>query len=220
MPRPILYVLLVAVALSLIPMGLIYKSRATRGRTTPRIQVVYDMDSQFYYKPQTENPFFADGMSMRKQPDGTVARGRLQQSDPLNRGTVANDTTFVSDFPVPVTRELVERGQQRFNIYCATCHGRSGNGEGLIHLRAMSLAEGTWTPPTDLTSQTVVDRPVGHIFNTITHGIRNMPGYGAQIPVPDRWAIIAYVRALQLTRNANLEDLPAEARANLEAAAQ
>ena len=99
---------------------------------------------------------------------------------------------------------------------CATCHGISGNGNGLVHIRAASLGEGTWTPPTDLTSQTVVDRPVGYIYNSIKNGIRNMPAYGPQIDIEDRWAIVAYVRALQLSRNATVEDLPDAERAALQ----
>lgn len=216
MPRPILYVLLVLVALSLIPIGMVYKARSTRERTTTRIQVVYDMDDQVSHKTQTRNSFFADGRAMRQPVAGTVARGQAWTDDPLYKGMVEGDTLFVTEFPVEVTSALVDRGQERYNIYCLPCHGASGNGNGLVNARATFLGEGTWTPPTDLTSQQVVDRPVGHIYNTIAAGIRNMPSYGSQIPVEDRWAITAYVRALQLTRNANIEDLPAEARTGLQ----
>lgn len=213
MPRPIIYVLLVLVAVSLIPIGLIYRNlHSAKNRT--RIQVVYDMDQQFYYKAQTENPFFPDGVSMHKPPAGTVARGMLADDDAYFRG-IARDTIYVPDIPVQVTRPMLERGRERFAIYCAPCHGQSGNGNGMVHARAQALAEGTWTPPTDLTSQTVVDRPAGHIYNTITNGIRNMPAYAAQIPTADRWAITAYVRALQLSRNATAADLPAGSRATL-----
>ncbi len=215
MPRPILYVLLVVVAASLVPMGLVYKARHSR-KTHPRIQVVYDMDNQYKSKTQTENAFFADGMAMRHSPDGTVAQGQLEADDALYRGQVAGDTLFVETFPVEVTSEMMYRGQERFNIYCAPCHGASGDGNGLVNVRAAALAEGTWTPPTDLRGQTVIDRPVGHIYNTIKNGIRNMPAYGPQIPVSDRWAIVAYVRALQLSRNASIEDVPAEVRASLQ----
>lgn len=201
MPRPIIYVLLVVVALTLVPLGMIAKSRQS-SKTAPRIQVVYDMDNQSYYKAQGENPFFPDGRAMRKQPTGTVARGRLEADDAFYRGTAGQDTVFTDAFPVAVDRALVDRGQERFNIYCAPCHGQSGNGGGMVHLRAAALAEGTWTPPTDLTGATVVGRPAGHIFNTITHGVRGMPSYAAQIEPRDRWAIVAYVRALQLSRNA------------------
>ena len=215
MPRPILYVLLVLVAASLVPMGLVYKARHSR-KAKPRIQVVYDMDDQSYAKTQTTNPFFTDGMAMRHHPAGTVAQGNLEADDAFYRGQVDGDTLFVESIPVEVTHEMMSRGRERFDIYCAPCHGTSGNGNGLVHARATALAEGTWTPPTDLRSQTVVDRPAGHLYNTIKNGIRNMPAYGAQIPPSDRWAIVAYVRALQLSRNASIEDVPAADRADLQ----
>ena len=216
MPRPFFYILLVVVALSLIPMGLIYKSMNSR-KASPRIQVVYDMDQQYKSKNQTTSEFFADGVSMRKHPAGTVARGRLYADDAFGKGfqITGADTVFVEEFPLPVTRVLMNRGRERFDIFCATCHGLSGNGNGLVHLRAASLGEGTWTPPTDLTGETVVARPVGHIYNTIKNGIRNMPAYGPQIDPEDRWAIVAYVRALQLSRNATIDDVPAADRATL-----
>jgi mono/diheme cytochrome c family protein len=217
MPRSVFYILLVLVALSLIPIGLIYKSMHSR-KGSPRIQVVYDMDQQYKAKSQTTSGFFADGQSMRKHPEGTVARGQLHADDDFALGftPTGGDTVFTEDFPVPVTAGMMARGRERFDIFCATCHGLSGNGNGLVHLRASSLGEGTWTPPTDLTSATVVERPVGHIYNTIKNGIRNMPAYGPQIDPADRWAIVAYVRALQLSRNATVEDLPAAERAALQ----
>ena len=216
MPRIFFYVLLVLVALSLIPLGLIYKSSHSR-KAGPRIQVIYDMDQQYKAKSQTTNEFFADGVSMRQAPAGAVARGRLFADDSFALGfnKVDGDTVFVDEFPVQVTADLVSRGRDRFDIFCATCHGLSGNGNGPVHVRAAFLGEGTWTPPTDLTSQTVVERPVGHIYNTIKNGIRNMPAYGPQIDPEDRWAIAAYVRALQLSRNATIEDVPEADRAAL-----
>ena len=216
MPRPIFYILLVVVALSLIPMGLIYKSMHSR-KATPRIQVVYDMDQQYKAKNQTTNEFFADGVSMRRPPAGTVARGLLYADDAFGKGfkLAGGDTVFVDEFPLPVTGEMMQRGRERFDIFCATCHGLSGNGNGLVHVRAASLGEGTWTPPTDLTGATVIERPAGHIYNTIANGIRNMPAYGSQIDPEDRWAIVAYVRALQLSRNATIDDVPATERAVL-----
>lgn len=215
MPRPIIYILLVLAALSLIPMGLVYRARATRGRATSRIQVVYDMDQQYSFKAQQENPFFADGMAMRTSPKGTVAWGQLQDDVRLFTGTTDGDSTWVENFPMPVTRELVDRGQSRFGIYCAPCHGLSGNGNGPVNVRAAALGEGTWATPTDLASQVVVDQPGGKIFNTITHGIRNMPAYGPQISPADRWAIVSYVRAIQASRGANYDDLPEAVRQQL-----
>ena len=216
MPRPVFYILLVLVALSLIPIGLIYKSSHSR-KGTPRIQVVYDMDQQYKAKSQTTSGFFEDGVTMRQPPAGVVARGQLNADDAFTLGfrKSGDDTVFVEDFPVPVTMEMVTRGRERFDIFCATCHGLSGNGIGPVHTRAASLGEGTWTPPTDLTSETVVERPVGHIYNTIAKGIRNMPAYGPQIDPEDRWAITAYVRALQLSRNATIDDVKAADRAAL-----
>ena len=217
MPRPIIYVLLVLVAASLIPVGLMYKSRQSV-KTSTRVQVMHDMDSQDYTKAQTKNAFFADGMGMRHHPEGTVARGLLREDPVFFRGRVSDgtrDTSYTEAFPVTVTRYLLDRGQERFESYCVPCHCSSGNGQGIVHQRATALAEGTWTPPTDLASQTVVDRPTGHIYNTITNGIRNMPAYGPQIEPADRWAITAYVRALQLSRNATIADVSAEERAAL-----
>jgi len=215
MPRPIIYFLLFLVALSLIPMGMVYRSMGTRGREGTRIQVVYDMDQQFSFKAQQENPFFADGMAMRGQIEGTVARGMLQENPVLFTGTTDGDTMWVETIPVTVTRELMDRGQDRFNVFCAPCHGLSGNGNGPVNIRAAELAEGTWTPPTDVATQTVIDQPVGHLYNTIKNGIRNMPAYGPQISPEDRWAIVAYVRALQASRGADIGDLPADARKQL-----
>ncbi|MCP4549809.1 MAG: cytochrome c [bacterium] len=215
MPRPLTYISLVLVAASLIPIGMVFKSRSVRSRQETRIQVVYDMDSQFHFRAQSENPFFADGRSMRLAPEGTVARGALRNDDPFFNGTVEGDTLFVTQFPLEVDSGLLDRGQERYDIFCATCHGLTGDGNGLTHIRAAALAEGTWTPPTDLASASVIERPAGHLYNTIKNGIRNMPAYGSQIPPRDRWAIVSYVRALQLSRNATMRDVPPELRGEL-----
>src|SRR5439155_25052438 len=120
---------------------------------------------------------------------------------------------FLSGFPeqVKVNEALLRRGQQRFNIYCSVCHGLDGSGHGPVNERAMALAgvSGTnWTPAADLMKDSVRGRPDGHIYNTINVGIRNMPGYGTQIVPEDRWAIVAYVRALQLSQGAPASALP------------
>ena len=220
MPRPIFYILAFLVALTLIPVGLIYKAHHS-GKDRPRIQIVYDMDQQFSYKAQQESDFFADGVAMRGYVEGTVARGQLRDDDPFYRGMetlgAGGDTVFVKDIPVPVTAAMIDRGQDRYDVFCATCHAPSGNGQSLVHLRAQGLAEGTWTPPTDLTSDPIAEREAGHIYNTITNGIRNMPAYGPQIAPEDRWAIVAYVRALQLSRKATIEDVPEDVRQELTA---
>ena len=117
---------------------------------------------------------------------------------------------WVKDFPLPVTAELMKRGRQRFNVYCAPCHGLAGEGDGLVARRAAELQQGTWVPPTSLHSEAVRPQPVGQLFNTISNGVRKMPAYGSQISVPDRWAIVLYVRALQRTQNAKPADVPPE----------
>jgi mono/diheme cytochrome c family protein len=140
-----------------------------------------------------------------------VARGHLEADDHFERGRVDGD--WATTFPVPVTEGLMERGRQRFEIYCAPCHGLNGTGRGMVARRADELAElgkATWVPPASVHDETVRSRPVGQLFNTITYGVRNMPAYGPQIPTADRWAIVAYVRALQRAWHATLDDVPAD----------
>jgi mono/diheme cytochrome c family protein len=108
----------------------------------------------------------------------------------------------------------MQRGQQRFGIYCTPCHGLLGEGDGMVTHRAQDKGL-TWVPPVNIQAENIRLQPVGQIFNTITHGIRNMQGYGAQIPPEDRWAIIMYIRALQKSRGANLSDVPESLRVNL-----
>ncbi len=125
------------------------------------------------------------------------------------------EPNWVREFPLEVTEELMRRGQDRFNIYCAACHGQMGAGNGLSSLRALELQQGTWIPPTSLHAEHVVEQPVGQIYHTIKHGIRKMPAYGSQILPEDRWAIVLYVRALQRSQNATLQDVPADLRNTL-----
>jgi cytochrome c len=127
-----------------------------------------------------------------------------------NDAEIAADTTFyIRRIPgvFPVTAEFLKRGQERFNIYCAPCHGESGYGDGMVAQHASDLmhtpdAVNGWTKPQNLNEDKIVKRPDGQIFNTITYGIRNMPAYDKQIAVEDRWAIIAYVRAVEHSQNA------------------
>jgi mono/diheme cytochrome c family protein len=116
---------------------------------------------------------------------------------------------------VSVTSELMRRGRERYDVFCSPCHGLAGYGDGPVSKRAESLQEGTWTPPASFHTDLVRGRPAGHLYNSIANGIRNMPAYGAQIPVDDRWAIVAYIRALQRSQYSNVEDVPAELRASL-----
>jgi mono/diheme cytochrome c family protein len=212
MPRWVGSVLLVLATLALLPFACIYKARSSLS-TTPRIHLVQGMDNQSRYKSQQVNPLFADTRAARPPVEGTVARGRLDEDDGLNLGL--RDGAWVPTFPMPVTESVLKRGQERFQIYCAPCHGLAGAGDGIVAIRADRLQEGTWVPPSSLHSASVLARPVGHLFNTITNGIRTMPSYASQIPVADRWAIVAYVRALQRAGHSPAAVLTADERAKL-----
>jgi mono/diheme cytochrome c family protein len=212
MPRWVNNVLLVLATLALLPFACIYRARYMHS-PLPRIHIVQGMDNQPRYEAQQVNPFFADTREERPEVAGTVARGRLDEDDALYRGQL--DGSFVETFPVPVTAALLQRGSSRYNIYCTPCHGMDGRGNGIVAVRADRLQEGTWVPPSSLHDATVLARPVGHLFNSVTNGIRTMPSYGPQIPVSDRWAIVAYVRALQRSRHTPVSVLTPEERAKL-----
>jgi len=205
-------VLVVLAALALLPFACIYRARHSHS-PLPRIHLVQGMDNQPRYTSQQVNPFFADTREARPPVAGTVARGHLDDDEGLNRGL--RDGKWIEGFPVTITGKLLERGSERFQIYCAPCHGLAGYGDGIVAVRADRSQEGTWVPPSSVHDASVLARPVGHLFNTITNGIRTMPAYGSQIPVDDRWAIVAYVRALQRARHANASVLTAEERARL-----
>lgn len=214
-PRWFWYVLMVMSSLALLPVVLIAKARTTRS-PVPRVEIIPDMDNQSKFKAQAANPMFADGRAMRPRIAGTVARGELDLDDHYYRGLVGEE--WATDYPtqVRVDEAFLQRGQRQFNIYCAPCHGLTGQGDGMIHRRALELQQGTWTPPSDLHTELVRGRAVGELFNTITNGVRNMPSYGSQVTVPDRWAVVAYVRALQRSRTSTLEDVPPDVRSRLE----
>lgn len=215
MPRWFTSIALILTLIMLIPILLLVKARVTNS-PLPRYMIVFDMDNQDKVKTQHEFALFADGRGMRTPPEGTVARDEIVGNPHLSEGRV--DGEWATAFPVPVDEALLRRGQERYAIFCAPCHGAAGEGDGIIAQRANELMEGTWVPPTNLHDQTVVDRPVGHLYNSIRRGIRNMPPYGSQVPVHDRWAIVSYVRALQLSRGAGAPtDLTAEDRALLAA---
>jgi mono/diheme cytochrome c family protein len=212
MPRWIKMASVALLALAFLPFACIFKARYSTS-DLPRIHLIQDMDNQPRFKSQQVNPLFADTRADRPFVAGTVARGHLDENDALDRGIV--DGHWVETFPVPVTPALLARGQERFGIYCTPCHGMAGYGDGIVAARADRLQEGTWVPPASMHDPSVLARPVGHIFNTITNGIRTMPSYGSQIPRTDRWAIVAYVRALQLSQHAPIADLKPDERARL-----
>ena len=129
-------------------------------------------------------------------------KNAIPPADPLD------SLPWVQDFPIPVTSKTMVRGQERYNIYCSSCHGLAGDGDGLVTARALELEQGTWIKPTSFHSENVTKQPVGRLFHSITNGVRKMPGYGDLIPVEDRWAILLYLRALQQSRAASVLDIP------------
>ena len=130
-----------------------------------------------------------------------------------NSGSAA--VRWVTDFPLSVDEKLIRRGRERYEIFCATCHGQGGDGDGLVTLRALELEQGTWVKPTSLHAEPIRQQPVGQLFHSISNGVRKMPGYASQIPVRDRWAIVAFVRALQKTRTASASDVPDDVRPHM-----
>jgi mono/diheme cytochrome c family protein len=204
MPAWIKPTIVLMFVISWIPLALVAQNRATPD-TEPRVSLIPDMDKQERFTAQSHNDMFKDGRAMRPLVAGTVAYGKANDDTWLHRGIRGNQ--WATDFPIRPTDEMMLRGKRQFDIYCSVCHGLSGYGNGMVAVRADALLEGTWTPPANLHDKVVVDRPVGHIFNTITNGIRNMPPYGTQITVEDRWAIALYVRALQRSQAGSINDV-------------
>ncbi|HKQ61873.1 MAG TPA: cytochrome c [Candidatus Polarisedimenticolaceae bacterium] len=211
MPRAVRLTAVLLGVLALIPLACIARARVVHS-AQPRIHPNQDMDNQGRFESQQANPLFADGRAMRPPVAGTVPQEGFDTDARVATGLDGPD--YLHALPLPLTRELLARGHERYGIYCAPCHGLAGYGDGMVARRA---GEG-WVPPSSFHAEPAASRPVGHLFNTITRGIRTMPAYGPQIPVADRWAIVAYVRALQRSQHARLEDVPAERRAALEAA--
>lgn len=171
-----------------------------------------DMQDQPKYKPQRLSEFFADGRDGRPELDGTIARGELNEDVAYYNGKDAAGKDL-DTFPIAVDKAVIERGRQRYDIYCAPCHGRLGNGMGMI------VQRGFKQPPSYHIDR-LRNAPVGHFFDVITNGYGAMLNYSQQIQVRDRWAIVAYIRALQFSQNANVNDLPQEARVKLPPAGQ
>jgi len=160
------------------------------------------MDFQEKFGPQEYNPFFEDGAAMRKPPSGTVPRGYLRANSELHEGRLSNGE-YVEQIPVAVNREVLERGQSQYNVYCAPCHGKSGDGNGII-----MRGDYGYTPATSYHVDRLRQVTDGYLYDVITNGVRNMPPYAQQIPVRDRWAIVAYIRALQRSQYARPDNLP------------
>ncbi len=194
--------------------------RGSLSRRTP-IEVFPDMDRQLKLRPQQPNAFFANGLSSQLPVEGTIARGKAIQTvnglvlpfedAPVNTGRITGATNFVETNPLPINATLLRRGQERFTIYCSPCHGAQADGNGITKKLGMAVVA-------NLHDKRIVEMGDGEIFNVITHGKAPtylMQSYASQVPVEDRWAIIAYVRALQLSRLGAVDDLPVELRDKL-----
>jgi hypothetical protein len=169
-----------------------------------------DMQDQPKFKPLGETAFYADKRESRPLLANTVARGDLHDGDPeFYTGKTGKDgKDDVDVFPIAVTEEFIERGHQRFDVFCSPCHGRLGNGLGMI------VRRGFKQPPSYHTDK-LRNAPVGHFYDVVTNGYGAMYNYAAQIQPRDRWAIIAYIRTLQYSQNVKVADLSAEQRAKL-----
>ncbi|HWP45416.1 MAG TPA: cytochrome c [Blastocatellia bacterium] len=174
------------------------------------------MHDQPRYKPLRPATFFDDGRSARPLVEGTVARGTLREDALLYTGRTAGAQQqaapgaqgFANVFPFQVTPEVVDRGQERYNIFCSVCHDRTGSGLGMVVRRG-------YRRPPSLHIDRLRQAPAGYLFDVITNGFGAMPDYSAQIPPRDRWAIVAYIRALQLSQQGTVSDVPQEERSRL-----
>jgi mono/diheme cytochrome c family protein len=210
-PRVFYALALLIVCFGMVPPAVIFYMR-TVPKTEPRIHLIQNMDNQPKFKAQQTNSMFRDNRAMRPPVPGTVAQDAMVNNTHLWLGTV--DGAFATTFPpsIVVNRALLQRGQ-RFNIYCLPCHGVVGEGTGPVHKAAMRLMENgtngtTWVQPRNLHDEVVTEQSPGRIFHTISNGLNNMASYAAQIPAADRWAIVAWIEALQVSRNAPADQVP------------
>jgi mono/diheme cytochrome c family protein len=234
LPRPPFWMIsfaLISIVATWLPLALIARAREST-TTSPRIHIIQDMGIQPKFREQMTNPLFADDRAMRPRIPGTVAQNDLDVDANFDHGFTrgADGKPVFASIPAQFTQSpealqaLMHRGQQRFNIYCYVCHGYDGSGRGPVNQRALELKADdpdnnfgiSWTQAQNLTVDTIRAEPDGKIFNTITNGIRSMPSYASQIPPEDRWAIVAYVRALQLSQNAPMSILTPEQQSALQ----
>lgn len=197
---------------------LIAGKRGDLTRNRP-LYIFPDMKHQLKLRPMTPDGFLANGVSSQLPPPGTVAQTQPvnvggqevypYEDVPVNTGRIPGTTNFVANNPFPVTPQLLARGRQRFTIYCSPCHSQLGDGNGITKkIGAMAVVA-------NLHDKRIVELADGEIFNTVSYGKNNMQGYAPQIPVEDRWAIIAYLRALQLSQLGSVDDLSPDLRAKL-----
>ena len=172
-----------------------------RPSTDPPIHLNPNMDDQPKYEAMEESKFFLNKSAMREPVEGTVARGQLHENTVYYHAK-SSSGELIKKMPVKISQQLLERGQKRYNIYCSPCHGLTGSGQGIVVKKG-------FLPPPSFHIDRLRDIEDGHIFDVISNGIRNMPSYRYQIQeVADRWAIVSYVRALQRSQNATLNDIP------------
>jgi mono/diheme cytochrome c family protein len=193
-------------ALSIAAAAMMLLTSCAGPQRVPPIEVWPDMDRQEKYKAQSASPLFGDGRSNRPPVEGTVAVGFLKEDTILATGV--DKGQWIGKNPVAVTPELLKRGQQRFDIYCSPCHDRTGQGQGIVPKKA------AWIP-TNLMEDRVQTMPDGEIYSVISGGRRTMPAYRFQILERDRWAIVAYVRALQRSTRGTVADVPESLRSEL-----
>ncbi len=180
----------------------------TPSRDTTPLQIWDDMKKQPKYKPQQQSPLFSDKRTSRRPPEGTVAIGQMNADDASHWGIV--NSQYVGRSPLPLTKELLAHGQNKFNIYCAPCHSQIGNGKGIVALRAGAVFQ-----PANLMEPRVKQMNDGELYSVASEGRRNMMGYRNQTSDHDRWAIIAYLRALHRATSGSIEDVPDSLRAQL-----
>lgn len=159
------------------------------------------MQFQNRFNAQEKNEFFENNMSMRPPVDGTIARGKLRQNPELYEGRTENGE-FVTEIPFEVTQSFLYRGQERYDIFCTPCHGKLGDGQGIV-----MTGQYGYVPAPSYHRQASYDMPDGQFYSAIAEGIRSMPAYNTQIEVEDRWAIVAYIRALQRSQNVPREEI-------------
>jgi mono/diheme cytochrome c family protein len=215
--RYIISIMLIGAALGAVVVGIAgFRGGLSR---KPPIEIFPDMNRQLKLRPMVPDKFFQNGVSLQLPPPGTVARSEPIQTvsgpvysfedSSVNTGCITGTTNFVETNPLPVTGELLQRGHERFDIYCAPCHGRLGDGNGVTKKLGLMSAVA------NLHDQRIVVMTDGEIFNTITHGKSTMAAYGPLMPAPDRWAVIAYLRALQLSWLGSTNDMTADQQAAL-----
>jgi mono/diheme cytochrome c family protein len=215
MPRWVMALIVASTAFALIPFAIAAKARNSTS-TKPHIHIFPDMDFQPKYKPDTACDQFADQRCNRGEVAGTIARGSLYADDTLYRGIA--DGKWITSFPkeLEITAAFLARGQERYNIFCAPCHGYDGSGLGAVGAR-LAATGGSW-PARSLIDPLAspATMPNGLLFNRISNGFNTMSGYARQIPHRDRWAIVAYIRALQRAFNASASDVPADKRMSMQ----